>query len=353
MASQNPERVVLIVQGTEQPAQVIFKPHIVKVDPASSIEVFLLGCLRDKCPARDAAASIHDALVYASPSGGKFNAADLNWIQVQLDNDISDVLECGKHVAILFPKPAGVDSGSTARTPNAFDLLRTASQRVSAPGLPPQVESPTNNKQKLHNAVLELLAERSCLFKGESIESTGRAFVTTLTNLLWYIDAAHDRINTEVGRACATLEGLAGSGVSTARSRGRSQQGIPKVFSRFQGFDDWQRKQKARPNVRKARFTELEEDMYRFIPTGDSWGSGHEQWADFKAKLADLADVLHSYRMYLRSLDASCRAEAREFHPLTPSGDSWHVPDNRGVSNQKSCCCACLPPAASGPFHPP
>ncbi|GAQ92919.1 hypothetical protein KFL_012020010, partial [Klebsormidium nitens] len=189
----------------------------------------------------------------------------------------------------------------STQTPNAFDLLRSGSRRVSAPGLPPRVESPTNNKQKVHNAVLDLLAERSCLFKGECIESTGKAFVSTLTSLLWYIDAAHDRINTEVGRACATPEGLAGSGVSTARSRGRSQQGIPTAFSRFQGFDDWQRKQKGRSVVREAKLSELEEELYRFIPTGDSWGSGQDQWAEFKAELSDLADVVHSYRMYLRS----------------------------------------------------
>lgn len=52
-----------------------------------------------------------------------------------------------------------------------------------------------NKKQQLRNDLLDFLAERELIFPRGQVSSSGEAFISSLVNMLWYIDGLHHVFN--------------------------------------------------------------------------------------------------------------------------------------------------------------
>ena len=73
---------------------------------------------------------------------------------------------------------------------NAFTVLMSSQRQLSLPGLPAPVTVRTI-KDKLYNDCLELLKEENALFPGTEVNSSGKNFVKTVVECLWYVDGHH------------------------------------------------------------------------------------------------------------------------------------------------------------------
>lgn len=76
---------------------------------------------------------------------------------------------------------------------NAFTVLMSSQRQLSLPGLPAPVTVRTI-KDKLYNDCLELLKEENALFPGIEVNSSGKNFVKTVVECLWYVDGHHEKL---------------------------------------------------------------------------------------------------------------------------------------------------------------
>ena len=74
---------------------------------------------------------------------------------------------------------------------NAFTILMHSQYLLSQPSLPSQVQE-QNNKDKMYNAVLNLLESRNLKFSSSEVSNVGKTFVKTLVDVLWYLDGHHE-----------------------------------------------------------------------------------------------------------------------------------------------------------------
>ena len=58
--------------------------------------------------------------------------------------------------------------------------------------LPSHIEHPKKKKQKLRNAIIDMLDQNGLLFKHTEVATHGEQLVSCLTETLWYIDGHHD-----------------------------------------------------------------------------------------------------------------------------------------------------------------
>ena len=80
-------------------------------------------------------------------------------------------------------------------------------QLASSPSLPDEI-SVNNKKDKLYNAVLLFLKSQNVGFKDKAEAcTTGKQFLKTLVNVLWYIDGHHDKLK-EFSKHHSAVAGL-------------------------------------------------------------------------------------------------------------------------------------------------
>jgi len=65
---------------------------------------------------------------------------------------------------------------------------------LSQPSLPMRVQE-RNNKDKMYNAVLDLLDSKNLKFSSSEVSTAGKTFVKTLADTLWYVDGHHETLN--------------------------------------------------------------------------------------------------------------------------------------------------------------
>ena len=76
---------------------------------------------------------------------------------------------------------------------DAFQLMMSSVRQQSV-RLPRKKEPPRNQKDKLFNAVVDLLEEQKLSYSPAEAESSGQNFVKMLTDCLWHIDGHHDTL---------------------------------------------------------------------------------------------------------------------------------------------------------------
>ena len=75
---------------------------------------------------------------------------------------------------------------------NAFTVLMSSQRQLSLSGLPALVTVRTK-KDKMYNDVVEMLNEENLLFPGVEVNSSGKNFVKTMVECLWYVDGHHEK----------------------------------------------------------------------------------------------------------------------------------------------------------------
>ena len=94
---------------------------------------------------------------------------------------------------------------------NALALMMFSQQQLSQPGLPAFVPVHTK-KDKLYNDFLQMLKDKQLLFLASEVQSSGKNFVKTIVDCLWYLDGHHE---TSKKQSCP----------------------IPELFLRFSGYN--------------------------------------------------------------------------------------------------------------------
>ena len=94
---------------------------------------------------------------------------------------------------------------------NAFTVMMSSQKKQLQPGLPGSVTVRTR-KDELYNDFLEMLKEENLLFPGAEINTSGKNFVKTMVECLWYVDGHHETLK-------------------------KQSASIPERFTRFNGYN--------------------------------------------------------------------------------------------------------------------
>ena len=112
--------------------------------------------------------------------------------------DEADITMCVSQVVSMFGPfiKFHVESRSSSlpQQParNVFEVLREGQRQLEMKKLPSCIEHPKNKKQKLRNAIIDMLNQNGLLFKHTAVATHGEQLVSCLTETLWYIDGHHD-----------------------------------------------------------------------------------------------------------------------------------------------------------------
>jgi len=82
---------------------------------------------------------------------------------------------------------------ATPPLPNAFSILMYNQRLLSQPRAPEKLQVRTR-KDKLYNDVIQMLDDEGLKYPASVVSSSGRDFVKTLTEVLWYIDGHQETI---------------------------------------------------------------------------------------------------------------------------------------------------------------
>nr|XP_022308033.1 uncharacterized protein LOC111114036 [Crassostrea virginica] len=113
------------------------------------------------------------------------------------------------------------DKGKGSAKPNVFDVLMNVQKSYDK--LPPSRKE-NNAKDKMYNAVLNLLKKKGVGFTSMQVESSGVYITKTLTDVLWYLDPHIDKFNAR----CIYLGD---------------------DFIEFRGYNDWRHQKRKEPTV--------------------------------------------------------------------------------------------------------
>ena len=94
---------------------------------------------------------------------------------------------------------------------DAFALLMASQKQLLQAGLPACIPVRTK-KDKLYNDFLGLLSEENMHFMTADVDSSGKIFVKTIVECLWYVDGHHEKLK-------------------------RQSAAIPDYFGRFTGYN--------------------------------------------------------------------------------------------------------------------
>ena len=120
---------------------------------------------------------------------------------------IQNAVEFGKYFKFVLQMEQVTPQ---APTKNAFVILVSEAGRLI---WPEKYEiARKNNRQKLHNDLIELLQEKNMGWTKQNVLSEGRPFLLQLTDILWQQDGHHEKLSAQ---ACP----------------------IPEFFSKFQKYN--------------------------------------------------------------------------------------------------------------------
>ena len=170
--------------------------------------------------------------------------------------------------------------------------MRKSHQELSQRRLPQRLLERTK-KDKLFNDLLNLLETKEWEWAPDGIES-GRRFLTTLTNVLWYLDGHHD----------------------TLSHRGFK---VPELFSPYQGYNVPQaskHRKRSAVNLSCEKLACHSASLYEVLLS--SW-INTSRWAVMKEAVKGLASSIDGHISYLR--DQSKRMKVHHSTPSESFGD--------------------------------
>ena len=76
---------------------------------------------------------------------------------------------------------------------NAFAFLMNNTRNLTTPSLPSKISEVGNQKQKLHNDVIDFLPRREISWKPNEVDCVGKVFLKVLVDTSWSIDG-HEQV---------------------------------------------------------------------------------------------------------------------------------------------------------------
>ena len=153
------------------------------------------------------------------------------------------------------------------------------------PGLPGPVTVRTK-KDKLYNDFLELLKEENALFPGIEVNSSGKNFVKTVVECLWYVDGHHEKLK-------------------------KQSAPIPDYFARFTGYNLPQlskhRKRQSTnlsSSMLKSLSSSLFQNLQAYFWSNTSFKCLHQHTEILAQTLASYSDYLSSQHKVMKTLHA-------------------------------------------------
>ena len=172
-------------------------------------------------------------------------------------------------------------------------------KQLSQPSLPPYVPEHTR-KDKLYNDVLRMLESRNLKFPSTIVNSTGKNFVKTIVDCLWYIDGHHDSLKKQ---SCH----------------------VPSDFSQFVGYNC--------PELSKHRKRQAGSVCHQTLRSLSSslflnlqilfWQ--HDSWLTLRNSIQSLAVSLADYAEYLSSKNKTMTIIHARATPVWKLSDSISV----------------------------
>jgi len=172
---------------------------------------------------------------------------------------------------------------------NAFTILMHNQRLLSQPRVPEMLQV-RNQKDKLYNDIIQMLNDEKLKFPASSVSSSGKNFVKTLSDLLWYIDGHQGTI---------TKQGFP----------------IPNCFLKFEGYNV--------PEMakhRKRQHTNLSVDVLNSLSSSlflnlqaSFWAA--LPWQHLKRKMELIASSVSNYAVYLSS---QSKKMSEAHHQTTP-----------------------------------
>ena len=190
------------------------------------------------------------------------------------DMNVCDVCRSfGSFVKLHVEQQRPDAPSSNTDTPDAFAILMANQRLLSSPALPDRLQE-RNKKDKLYNDLISLVDGMGLKWQSGEVKS-GKSFLITLTNTLWYIDGHHESLSS---RNCE----------------------VPQLFRPFVGYN--------MPELtkhRKRQSTNLSSDALSMHVSSlyysllVSWIST-KKWEALKASTLSLAKSLDHYLAYLK-----------------------------------------------------
>lgn len=157
---------------------------------------------------------------------------------------------------------------------NAFDILMASQKRLSMPLLPEYIPERTK-KDKLFNDLIRFVDGLGKKWPGGEVQS-GKSFLTTLANVLWYIDGHHHSLES---RDCK----------------------VPELFGPFTGYNRPECLKHCKRSLSNLNYDTLAvhvSSLYDALLL--SW-LNTDKWNVLKVATRELAKSLDKYTAYLRS----------------------------------------------------
>ena len=97
-----------------------------------------------------------------------------------------------------------------------------------------------NNRQKLHNDLIDCLQEKELGWSKENVLSAGKPFVTQLGEILWRLDGHHEKL---AAQQCA----------------------IPSTFLQFQGYNVPETYKQKKPNLKRESVATMSQTLFGIL----------------------------------------------------------------------------------------
>jgi len=97
-----------------------------------------------------------------------------------------------------------------------------------------------NNKQKLHNDLIDSLQQKGLGWMKENVLSKGKPFVTQLVHILWQLDGHHEKL---AAQSCP----------------------IPDLFSTYQNYNVPENYKRKRPNLKRETVSTMVQTLFNIL----------------------------------------------------------------------------------------
>ena len=243
---------------------------VVTVDPSSSFDDLLKSMKAGKYSIVSPSEFLSRSIISNVSIGKDKQSMSI----VGKDMNVCDVCRSfGSYVRLQVEDSQDHPRTTTTSAPDAFAVLMANQRMLCSPTLPDRLKERTK-KDKLYNDLICLVDGMGLKWQSGEVNS-GKFFLTTLTNALWYIDGHHESL---VSRGCE----------------------IPKLFKPFEGYNTPEvskHRKRQSANMNSDALSVHVSSLYDALLL--SWLCT-KKWEELKAATLTLAKSLDSYLAYLK-----------------------------------------------------
>jgi uncharacterized protein YukE len=167
-------------------------------------------------------------------------------------------------------------------------MLVNSARSLQALSLPTRISQVTNQKQKLHNDVIEFLERRQLKCKQSDVAGVGNSFLKVMVDTLWFLDG-HQHVLCKRGHK------------------------IPESLKHFTGYNTPELSKHRKRNLQNLSEITLREFSNRLFTRLQDTFWERSGWKDFKSDIKSLATSMSDYANYLKEQNK----KTKHFQSLT------------------------------------